>query len=307
MKMVIVGAGAVGGYFGARMVEAGIPTVFYVREKRYLDLKKNGLAVRSAHGDVHIQPELAKNPEEVEHPDLVILAVKGYHLERIFLVIDQWVAGGAKVLPLLNGIEAMDKLAERYGRNAVMGGLCYVESTLDGEGRIAQTSQMQEIMFGSISTATVDFAKQLYEVLQPCNFKVTLSDNIRTDMWEKYLFLTVLSGMTAATRQPIGISLQDEVTHGYLQNMLDELILLTKAEGIEFSYDIKEKITQRFKAMNKKMTSSLARDLEKGLPLELNNLHGYAIRLGEKHKIPVPCTRAVFALLHPYMNGRPNI
>lgn len=303
MNIVFVGAGAVGGYFGGKMVKAGVPVRFLVRDRRYRQLSEQGLRIRSVHGDFTVRPLLAASPEEIEGPEAVLVAVKAYQLEGTLPALDTWVAQGSKVIPLLNGIEAVDRLAERYGSGAVLGGLSYVESTLDEDGQIVQTSPMQELVFGPLSQENADFAERLLQTLEPCGFKATLSDNIRRDMWEKYMFLNVLSGMTAAVRKPLGDILADEAASRYLRDMLEEMVRLARAEGIPVTDDIHSRIMGRYENAPKTMTSSMHRDLVKGMPLELENLQGYAVRVGEKHGIPVPCIRTVHALLHPYRNG----
>ncbi|SDO39980.1 2-dehydropantoate 2-reductase [Paenibacillus sp. yr247] len=304
MNIVIVGAGAVGGYFGGKMMKAGVPVSFFVRENRFRQLSENGLRVRSMHGDFSVRPKLTKSAEEAGRPDIIIVAVKTYQLEGTFPALDVWVSQGAKVVPLLNGIEAAERLVERYGDRTVLGGLSYVESTLDAEGQIVQTSPMQEILFGALNTDSEAAAMQLMQTLRSCDFKVTLSDNIKRDMWEKYMFLTVLSGMTSATRKPLGDILTDEAASHFLQDMLDELAQLARAEGITFPKDIKTKIMGRYANASRTMTSSMYRDLVNGLPLELESLHGYAVRLGEKHRVNTPFVRSVYALLHPHSHGQ---
>lgn len=151
MHIVIIGAGAVGGYFGAKMAKAGLPVSFMVRNKRYQQLQQTGLQVKSLHGDFIIEPTLVKTAEELEKPDVVLVAVKNYHLEGILEELSGVVEKGAVVLPLLNGIQHMDVLIERFGKEKVLGGVCYVESTLASDGSIHQTSSMQDIVFGPLS------------------------------------------------------------------------------------------------------------------------------------------------------------
>lgn len=198
----------------------------------------------------------------------------------------------------------MDRLLERYGSRSVLGGLNYVESTLDGEGRIVQTSPMQEIIFGELDPVNEEAAGQLVRALANCGFKTTRSGDIRRDMWEKYIFLTVLSAMTSAVRKPVGGILADGEASRFMREILDEMILLARAEGISLPGDIRARTWARFESVPPAMTSSMSRDLARGLPLELDSLQGCAVRLGEKHRIPVPCLRSVFALLHPYRHGQ---
>lgn len=304
MNIVIFGAGAVGGYFGGRMAEAGFPVTFLVREKRFKQLQQRGLRIQSLNGDFNIEPTLATSPESIDQPDLVIVALKNYHLEGALPALEKLVAKGAKILPLLNGIQHLDVLIDKFGKENVLGGACYIESTLNEDGDVVHTSPMQDIVYGYISDGPINFLDSLEDIMTKSGINVKKSDKILEDMWQKYIFLASLSGITAAVRQPIGAALNDPVTYGFLEDLITEVAEVAKARGVHLPQGIVEFALQKMKSISPTMTASMHRDLEKGLPMELESLHGGLLKMANEHNVSTPCTRAVYALLHPYRNGK---
>lgn len=303
MHIVILGAGAVGGYFGGRLALGGSSVTFLVREKRFYQLKERGLRVHSVHGDFTITPHLVQSPEEADSVDLVIVAIKNYHLpaalDQIAALVDQ----GAKILPLLNGIEHMDTLLRAFGPKTVLGGACYVEATLDENGDIVQTSQMHDVIFGPVGDLEPTWIQRVAQEFRRAAVNVSVSPSIMVEMWKKYLFLNTFSAMTAGTRKPIGDVLNDEVALEFLKGLVKEAVSVAKAQEPSLPEDTMDQIMRRFYSIAPGMTSSLHRDLEKGLPLELDSLQGAMIRMGGQHGLDMPKMAAVFALLHPYSVG----
>jgi 2-dehydropantoate 2-reductase len=305
MNIVVLGAGAVGGYFGGKLAKAGYPTTFLVREKRFNQLKSNGLKINSINGDFLVEPTLAKNPNEITDPDLVIVALKNYHLNGALPIIKTLVENGAKVLPLLNGIHHVDLLVEKFGQDHVLGGLCYIESTLNDSGEVVQTSQMQDLVYGALSDSIpTNFLTEIKEMFEKAEVNVTHSEEILEDMWKKYIFLASLSGITAAVRQPIGVSIQDEVTFSFLKDLITEVYTIAKARGIKLSEQTVTEVVAKMKGLPPTMTASMHRDLKNGLPIELDSLHGALLQMATKLDIEVPSIRAVYTLLHPYLDGK---
>ncbi|MFB5189461.1 ketopantoate reductase family protein [Alicyclobacillus fastidiosus] len=301
---MVFGAGAVGGYFGGRLAKAGVPVTFLVRENRYHLLKKRGLRVQSSHGNFSLEPNLARDVEELQSPTIVILAIKNYHLETALPQLKQLVVQGAKILPLLNGITHMKTLIDQFGADVVLGGSCYIEATLNTVGDIIHTSPMQDVVFGSIGDIDRCLLEELRSSFEQANVHVKLSSTIMVDMWLKYLFLSTFSAITAATRKPIGAIIGDPITCDFLENLVREAIAVAKSHEKAFPKDTFETIMKRFQAVPPNMTSSLHRDLEKGLPLELDSLQGAMIQMGAEYDIDTPNMKAVYALLHPYLNGQ---
>jgi 2-dehydropantoate 2-reductase len=306
VNIVMVGAGAVGGYFGAKLAKSGIPLTFLVRENRYRQLKESGLNVHSVHGNFSIVPQMVRSAKEVDRPEVVILSMKNYHLENALPEIAELVHRGSKVLPLLNGVDHIDTLVSMFGEEKILGGTCYVESTLNQDGDIVQTSPMQDIVFGPLTNVSESWLQKLEDVFKAAEIRVKRSDSILAEMWQKYIFLVTLSGVTSAVRSPIGAILEDEVSKAFLYDLIDEVVRIANAKSLTLPDHASGQILQKLESCPPTMTSSMYRDLIKGLPLELDSLHGSVISMGKRYRIPTPCNKAVYALLHPYKSGNRN-
>jgi 2-dehydropantoate 2-reductase len=304
LKIVVLGAGAVGGYFGGKLAASGFDVTFLVRQKRYEQLNNKGLIVKSIKGDFSIQPKVALAANEIDKPDLVLVSLKNYHIEGALPEIEKLVKNGAKILPLLNGIKHLDILTSQFGQENVLGGLCYIESTLNTNNEIIHTSALHDIVFGPIVEVDFSFLTEIKGMFEQADVPVTLSENILQEMWNKYIFLTSLSGITTATRQPIGVTLEDPVTSVFLQNIVTEVFEIAKAKGINLPVSTVETMVTKLHSLSPNMTSSMHRDLEKGLPIELDSLHGYLLNQADQLHLETPCIRSIYSLLHPYKNGK---
>lgn len=303
MNIVILGAGAVGGYFGGKLTRAGLPVTFLVRERRYEQLKASGLHVQSIHGDFTVNPHLALSAREIEEPDIVIVALKNYHLKNAFPELHTLVRRGAKILPLLNGVQHMDILLSEFGPENVLGGLCYIEATLDAEGHVVHTSPMHDVIFGALTPIDPTWLSDLENAFKASEINVRVSHSIMADMWQKFIFLTSFSGITATTRKPIGESLSDSVATDFLQDMIQEIISVANAKQAALSADVFEQVMGKIRSLAPTMTSSLHRDLEKELPLEIDSLQGAVLEMANTLNVATPCVRSVYAILHPSKDG----
>jgi 2-dehydropantoate 2-reductase len=310
MHIVVLGAGAVGGYFGAKLAKAGTQVTFLVRERRFQQLSERGLRVHSALGDFAITPLLATDAAQVEAPDVVIVAVKNYHLQGALPSLKALTERGARILPLLNGVNHIEWLRAACGRGAVLGGTCFIEATLDANGDVVHGNQLQDIIFGRLPDAADApgapedaWLDALQREIDQAGIHVTQSQQVQVEMWQKYIFLTTMSAITAATRQPIGVAINDEAARAFLEGLIAEMTAVAGAAGVNLPDGAEKAVMERLEHLPKSMTSSLHRDLEKGLPLELDSLQGAAIETGERLGVPTPNLRAVYALLHPYKDG----
>lgn len=233
MNIVVIGAGAVGGYFGGKLEQTGIPVTFLVREKRFQQIKERGLRVQSVHGDFTVHPHCVLSAEEVKNPDLVIVAVKNYHFEAIYPELTTFINRGAKILPLLNGVRHIDHLVSTFGPEHILGGLCYIESTLNDFGDISQKSPMHDIVFGPLTSMDSTYLNEVEAAFLKSGVNVKQSKGILTEMWSKFIFLITLSGVTAATRSSIGLAQKDSVLNSFLRELIEELVNLAKAQSVE--------------------------------------------------------------------------
>ncbi|SDM19430.1 ketopantoate reductase family protein [Sediminibacillus halophilus] len=301
MKIVVVGAGALGAYFGARWQEAGQDVTFLVRPKRADQLRKNGLRIKSREGDYQLErPVLVEDAGEIQQADLVLLAVKGYHLEGTMEPLQVLVDKGAKVLPVLNGIEHISILQKRLGKDAVLGGLSFIISTLDEQGGVEHTSPFHDLVFGPLNPEQEEICREIAAASETANFSARWSEDIETDMWKKYMFITSFSGITTAADLPIGSIKKHPETFAVAKAMLEEMKQLANKKQVDLTDDHVEQATQQLNGLDDAATSSMHQDRRKGISLEVEHLHGGALRLAAKEQIELPTIRAIYGLIKPF-------
>lgn len=204
MRTLVAGAGATGGYFGARLAQAGRDVTFLVRPGRAAQLRRDGLRVVSPHGDLALAPQLLVAGDIAGPFGLVMLAVKAYALEQALTDLAPIIGARTMIVPLLNGMRHIDLLVERFGEAPVLGGVCVVAATVDAEGRIVQLAEMQELAYGERSGAASPRIGALDEAMQGAGFKARRSDTIMQDMWEKWVMLATAGGVTCLLRGNVG-------------------------------------------------------------------------------------------------------
>lgn len=308
MNILIHGAGALGAYFGGRLLESGQNVAFFVRDKRAAQLKKEGLKINSPEGnfeskDITIYTSL----QQVENIDLIILAVKGYHLEKVIPQIETLVdQTGAFVLPLLNGIEHIEKLQQKIGKEKVLGGFASIIATLNQEGHVIHTSGSSAIKFGSLNDKQLEICERLEKIHDFVQTNIIREDDILKHMWKKYIFITAFSGITTAMQLPAGYIDTTAAAFNVAKNIIYEMSDLAKAEGIHLADQEIELMVMKLKGLHQEATSSMHQDLRKGLPIEVEHLQGGAIRIAAKHDIKMPVTETIYGVLKPYENGNPE-
>ena len=307
MNILVQGAGALGAYFGGRMLEAGQNVSFFVREKRAAQLKEAGLKIYSPEGNFERKDiSVYTSPNEVQNIDLVILAVKGYHLDtaipQVQTIVQQT---GAFVLPLLNGMEHLEKLQEAVGKEKVLGGFASIIATLNEQGHVVHTSGSSAVKFGALANEQIDICQQLEEIHYQVKTNILREENILKHMWTKYIFITSFSGITSATQLPAGCIASNEATYKVARKMIYEMAVLARKEGIDLTVQEVETMANRLKGFAKEATSSMHQDLRKGLPIEVEHLHGGALRFAAKHQVTIPVIETLYGVLKPYENGRP--
>ena len=211
MRILVVGAGAVGGYFGGRLLKAGRDVTFLVRPRRAAELAKHGLTIRSPVGDFHRPSPPTVSQEELAEPfDLVILSCKAYDLEGAMNSFAKAVGPATAILPLLNGMRHVDRLAERFGAERVLGGQCAISVTLGPEGDVVHFNDWHALSFGELDGSRSPRIEAIASELLNAGFDARLADNIRQEMWEKWVFIATAAGITCLMRASVG----DYVTAG---------------------------------------------------------------------------------------------
>ncbi|WP_102261520.1 ketopantoate reductase family protein [Mesobacillus jeotgali] len=304
MKILIVGAGAIGGYFGGRLLEKGEDVTFLVREKRQQQLRSNGLLVESIHGDMRFaEPKTILAGENTEPYDVILVSTKSYHLDGAVESIKHYVGDETMVLPLLNGIAHLDVLTEAFGAEKVIGGLCFIETTLTQDGKIVQTSPIHDLVFGERNGEKTERILQLEEAFSGTKASFHLSEKIQQEMWHKYLFITSLSGITSLFRSPIGPIRDQENGWKTIESLVHETAEIMDKIDAPLAAGAMDGILGRMKEIGHGMKSSLQRDMEKSLLTEADHLFGYLLKKAEQSGLTAPILSAIYANVKIYESG----
>ncbi len=309
MNILVHGAGALGVYFGGRLLEAGQNVSFFVREKRAIQIKEEGLKINSPEGNFESKDITVYTvPEQVQNIDLVILAVKGYHLEQVIPQVQRIIERTeAFVLPLLNGMEHIEKLQQAVGKEKVLGGFASIIATLNEQGHVEHTSGSSTVKFGALDDEQTAVCKHLEEIHHLVKTNFVREEDILKHMWKKYIFITAFSGVTTAMRLPAGFIVNTDASFTVAKNVIYEMSMLAQQEGINLTNQEVEKIVNGLKGFKEEATSSMHQDMRKGLPIEVEHLQGGALRFAAKHNVSVPVIETLYGILKPYENGKPNI
>jgi 2-dehydropantoate 2-reductase len=303
MRILIVGAGAVGGYFGGRLAQAGREVTFLVRPFRAKQLGQDGLRIISPHGDAVLTPKLI-TAEEIDTPyDLVFLSVKAYALEAAMNDFAAAVGPETTILPVLNGMRHIDLLTKRFGEHAVIGGVCLVASEIDSEGRIVQSADIQQLAYGERNGETTPRLQSLDATLQGAGFDARLSTNIMQAMWEKWVQLASLGAITCLMRGAIGEIVAAPGGADLSLKVLDESAAVATACGHQPSEAFLSRHTTAMTAPGSRLTSSMYRDLRKGAPVEVDHILGDFIERGGAYGVTTPLLKAAFVNLRVYQGG----
>jgi len=240
MKILVVGAGAIGGYFGGRLLEQGKDVTFLVRENRRNQLEKTGLIIDSINGDFTIRPPMILSGESEDKFDLIIITTKSYQLRGAIDDIQPHLKKNGMVLPILNGVSHVDELVEAFGEDAVIGGLCFIETTLDEKGTIVQPSPMNQLVYGERTGEKTPRIEWLESTFKGTKADFVLSENINQDMWHKYAFITAMSGVTSLMASPIGPITELESGKRIILALLNEISNVMRKIEAPIQNDIAE-------------------------------------------------------------------
>ncbi len=301
MKVLVLGAGGIGGYFGGRLAEKGVDVTFLVRERRYRELTERGLRIRSIHGDFHLeQPQLIKAGEAAGPFDVVLLSNKAYHLAESVRDIAPYVGEQTVVIPLLNGIAHMELLWERFGQGRVLGGLCFIETTLNADGDIVQTSSTHDTVFGEWEGGMSERVMRIADAFSGINGSMRASENIQRDAWQKYLFITTLSGITTLMNAAVGPIRDSKYGMDLTRQLAEECAAVIRALEAPIRADIVDKQMETFQNQGAAMKSSMLRDMEKGLSVEADHLQGYLLDHAQRLGLSTPLLKVVYNNLKVY-------
>lgn len=300
MRTLVIGAGAVGGYFGGRLVEAGRDVTFLVRARRAEQLKARGLRIVSPHGDLTQHPPLI-TAEQIAGPyDLILLGVKSYSLANAIDEFAPAVGAETMILPLLNGLRHIDLLAERFGNRCVLGGVCVVAAEIDADGDIRQLADFQSLTYGEIDGARSARIEAVDANLHRASFDASISGHILADMWQKWVMLASLGAVNCLMGGTIGQIVAVPEGSRLCLAILDECAEVAKACGYPQTGEFLEKRRAALTAKGSPATSSMYRDRAKGLPVEVDTILGDLLHRGQKYGLKTPLLEAAFVNLSVY-------
>ncbi|MMZ56877.1 2-dehydropantoate 2-reductase [compost metagenome] len=300
MRFLIVGAGAIGGYFGGRLAQKGEDVTFLVRSQKRKQLEETGLHVKSIHGNFHTPIRMLTSGEPADPFDCIILSVKAYHLQQVQQDIAPYIGENTLLLPLLNGYDHFASLKKAFGERNVLGGLCFIETTLDQEGTIIQTSTRHDIVFGEWEGGISDRTDVLLHHLDKAGFTATLSENIQRDIWQKYIFISSMSGITTLMGTPVGPILATPQARTVYERLVHEIVAIARNYGAPVDEGTEARTLKTMESLHPEMKSSMQRDMEKRLPVETDHLHGALLTLVSPEQGFYPVLEAVYGRLKVY-------
>jgi 2-dehydropantoate 2-reductase len=304
MRIAVVGAGGVGGYFGGRLAATGTDVCFLARGDHLVALRARGLHIDSPNGDLHVPTVMATDdPTSIGPVDIVFFAVKLYDTESALQLLPPLIGSHTLVIPFQNGVESIDVLTRAVGEGHVAGGTAYVAAVISEPGRVRHTA-MGRLIFGPTRGAMPPLLRQLADACGRAGFEAMLSESVQVDIWSKFVRLTAFSGMTALTRCPIGALREDPELRAMMDAALRESIAVARGRQIPLPASTLEEIHAATDALPPIAKSSMLEDLERGRRLELPWLSGAVVRIGEEVGVDVPTHRLIVKLLRPHINGR---
>lgn len=301
MKFAIFGTGGVGGYFGGRLAQAGHEVTFIARGEHLAAITGAGLKVDSIDGDFVVYPAKATDdPGSVGAVDVVLVTVKTWQLEEAIEQIRFLVGTKTLLLPLLNGVEAPGQLANAFGRESVLGGLCRVSSFIAGPGHIRHAGIQPILTLGELDNRRTERVEAVRAALADIyNATAEIADDIHVAMWEKFLIICVISGVGAVTRQPVGVYREIPETRAVLSRAIQETAAVGRARGVALSDDVVDRVLARIDFIQPDVTASMHKDIIEGRPSELESQNGAVVRMGREVGVPTPTHDFIYASLLP--------
>ena len=300
MRVAVIGAGGVGGYFGGRLAQAGIDTTVLARGATLEALRTKGLRVDSINGDFVIEhPSATGDARSVGTVDAILLGVKAWQIPEAAESAKPMLGPHTVVVPLENGIDAPEQIAAILGAEHAAGGLCAIVSLIVEPGHIRHAAFDPMIMFGELDNSRSERLERLRQAFAQASVNAEIPADIHRSMWTKFLFIATMSGVGALTRVPIGVWREVPELRALVTDSLREVVALAAAGGIDLGGDAVEKTWQRYDALAPASTSSLQRDVVEGKPSELDAQLGAIVRLARTADVPVPVTSMIYHALLP--------
>ena len=307
MRIAVIGAGGVGGAFGAALAQAGADVTFVARGAHLQAMRADGLRIFSPRVDMHIKHcKATDDASEIGVVDVVLFCVKLWDVESAGMAIKKLIGPNTAVIPLQNGIDAAERLIPILGRDAVMGGVAQISATIEQPGVIRQTGTFMKLVFGELDARMSERGAAFQALCRQAGFDVTFTDAIQTALWEKFVLLAVNSSVVALIRLPFGKLREDEDVMALFSASFAEVIALGRALGVNLPPDMQARMEKATRNFPPSMLPSMAMDLLRGNRLELPWLGGKVVALGKQLGIATPVFSTMYAALKLYANGTPQ-
>lgn len=306
MKIAVFGAGGVGGYFGARLAQAGGEVAVIARGPHLAAIRERGLTIKSPLGDALLKPKAAEEPAEIGPVDIVLFCVKLYDVESAAARLAPLFKPGTAVISLQNGVDAEERLAKVVGPRQVAGGVAYISATIEEPGVVRHHAKFARLVFAELDGSRSERLDNLLALCKKASgFDSDIAPDIDKAIWEKFIMLSSIAAVGGATRLPLGMIVGDPDIRAMLEGAMLEVEAVARARGVKISPEAAKNAIKTALAMPKDMKPSLLFDLEKGNRIEIEGLSGAVARLGAAAGVPTPIHKTVYATLKAYANGRP--
>jgi 2-dehydropantoate 2-reductase len=307
MKIAILGSGAVGGYYGARLARAGHDVTFIARGAHLAAIRERGLEVKSAAlGDFVARAGAEEDTSKVGLMDLILVAVKTYDNPTALPMLRPMLGADTAVLTVQNGVDSAGEVAAVAGEARTLGGTTYIATALEAPGLIVQTGDHRRIVFGEAFgdlPRVTERVSRIDEAFAGADIQSYPVGDGRVPIWEKFVFLASLAGFTGAARLPIGPVWRDPVTKAQFLAGCREIEAVARAEGVPVAADVVDRIIPYVDAIPGTMRSSLLMDLQQGKRIEVEALQGTVVRRGAARGVPTPIMSTLYAVLKPHAGG----
>lgn len=299
MNIVVIGAGAVGGYFGGKLAKAGFNVTFIVRGKTLEAIETKGLQIKSIYGDFVVHPKVTDNINTIKKPDLIILGIKSWQIEDIAKQIKPILTDKTMVLPLQNGADNADRLLSILNKENVLAGLCKIVSKIETPGVINHFSYEPEIVFGEYDNNKTERVKNIKAIFDKAGFSNFIAEDIHLDIWKKFLFIVTISGVGALTRSVFGVMRDDDDIRQIMYQTANEIVAIANAKGINLNNSDVEMVLKVVDNLDYNTTASMQRDIMAGRPSELEHFNGYIVKMGKELHITTPTNSFTYHCLLP--------
>jgi 2-dehydropantoate 2-reductase len=299
MRIAAMAAGAVGGYFGARMADAGHDVFFIARGAHLAAIKNSGLKIESVHGDLHLpKPNVTDDPAKVGPVDIVLFAVKLWDTEQAAEAARPLMGPDSRLITFQNGVDSLDRVSAVLGADRTVGGATYIATTIAAPGVVKHSSQFARMVVGRPDKKPDAKLQAFVDAAKAAKLDISLSSDIERELWQKFIFLTAMAGSTASLRSAIGPIRADAELRAFFRALMEEAFAVGKAKGVALDHAyIDERMAFVMDKVEPGMKASMAHDLERGNRLELDWLAGKVRALGHQYGIATPASDAVYTVL----------